>query len=166
MENAKLGLDNRDYRILKELQSNGRMKVVDLAERISLSPSPCFSRLKHLEDSGVIKGYAAVIDYRKLAKPVVTYAKITLANHTRRHFDRFERSVQQHPEVVSCHLISGDFDYLVKIVTRDIEHFHNFMEILCSKENEVSQHFTFIAIKEVKDWSIIPIDHLVEEQGS
>lgn len=163
MKPAKVDLDDRDYKILRELQSNGRIKVVDLAERISLSASPCFSRLKYLEEIGVIKGYAAVVDYQKLLKPVVTYAKITLSNHARQYFDQFERSVEKHPEVVSCHLISGDFDYLVKIVTRDIEHFHDFMEVLCSKENSVSQHFTFITIKEVKDRSIVPIDHLISE---
>lgn len=162
MENFKKDLDSRDYKILKELQADGRMKVVDLARRVSLSASPCFSRLKHLENTGVIKGYTALLDIQKFTKPVVTFIKVTLANHSRQHFEKFEQSVQRHSEIVSCHLMTGDFDYLLKIVTRDIDHFHNFMDVLCSKENDVSQHFTFITIKEVKERSIIPIEHLLD----
>ncbi len=155
-------LDSRDYKILRELQRNGRIKVVDLAERISLSPSPCFSRLKRLEDEGYVKGYSAVLNFEKLAKPVVTYVRITLSRHNARQFSEFEQIVREIPEIVSCHLVSAEFDYMLKMVSRDIDHFHAVTELLFSRAEFISQHFTFITIKEVKDSSIIPIDFLLD----
>jgi Lrp/AsnC family transcriptional regulator, regulator of ectoine-degradation genes len=158
-------LDGRDYQILRELQRNARIKVVDLAERINLSPSPCFSRLKRLEESGVIKGYSAILDFDKLAKPVVSYAKVTLDHHTQEQFEAFERVVNQIPEIVSCYLVSGDFDYLMKVVTRDIDHFHRITALLFSRVKTIDKHFTFITIKEVKDRTILPIDFLLDKDG-
>lgn len=156
-------LDIRDYKILRELQKNGRLKVVDLAERISLSPSPCFARLKRLEDEGYIKGYSAVLDFEKLVKPVVTYVRVTLTRHTKHQFSEFEKIVRDIPEIISCHLVSAEFDYILKMVSRDIDHFHMVTELLFTRAEFISQHFTFITIKEVKDRSIIPIDFLIDE---
>jgi DNA-binding Lrp family transcriptional regulator len=155
-------LDERDYQILRELQRNARIRVVDLANRISLSPSPCFSRLKRLEDSGVIKGYTAILDYEKLGKPVVAYVNVTLGNHTRREFDQFERLVNDIPEIISCNLISGDFDYILKIVARDIDQLHSLASVMFAKANSIAKHFTFISIKEVKDRSIVPVDFFLD----
>jgi DNA-binding Lrp family transcriptional regulator len=160
---ASPSLDTRDYKILRELQRDGRLKVVELAERISLSPSPCFARLKRLEDEGYIKGYSAILDFEKLVKPVVTYVRVTLTRHTKQQFSEFEKIVKDIPEIISCHLVSAEFDYILKMVSRDIDHFHMVTELLFTRADFISQHFTFITIKEVKDRSIIPIDLLIEE---
>src|SRR3712207_6665914 len=100
-------LDRIDLRILSHLQKNGRITNVDLAEAVGLSASPCLMRLKRLEKAGYITGYSAHVDLRKLGETITVFTEVTLSDHRRNDFGRFEAYVRNVDEVVECHLVSG-----------------------------------------------------------
>src|SRR5215204_3357098 len=110
-------LDKIDIKILSELQKNGRISNVELAERVNLSPSPCLMRVKKLQEEGFITGYSAQIDVSKLGQTLTVFTEIALRNHRQTDFARFLTSVKKIDSVIECHLVSGGYDYLVKFVT-------------------------------------------------
>ncbi|MCB1725804.1 MAG: Lrp/AsnC family transcriptional regulator, partial [Gammaproteobacteria bacterium] len=115
-------VDRFDRRILEVLQAEGRISNQDLAERIGLSPSPCLRRVRALEDSGVIAGYRAVLDARKLGLTLLALIHISMDRHTPERFANFEEKVRALPEVLECLLITGqDADYQLKVIVRDME---------------------------------------------
>src|SRR5208337_3667419 len=118
-----LKLDRIDINILAQLQQNGRMSNVDLSEAVALSPSPCLQRVKRLEAAGYIAGYGAHISLAKLGDTVTVFTQITLAEHGRADFIRFESNLRMIDEAIECHLVSGGFDYLVKFIARGISHY-------------------------------------------
>jgi DNA-binding Lrp family transcriptional regulator len=140
-------LDRLDIRILAELQNNGRISNVNLADQVGLSPSPCLKRVKRLEDSGYIKGYGAHIDLVKLGDCVTVFTEFTIKEHYRESFHLFEKTLAGCPEIVECHLISGGYDYLVKFVVRSINHYQETIDRLLKKEDMVREYFSYIVIK-------------------
>jgi len=113
-------LDRIDLRILAELQRNGRATNVDLAEVVGLSPSPCLTRVKRLEKAGYITGYGAQIQLQKLGDVLMVFTEVTLSDHRRDDFSRFEASIRGVDEIIECHLVSGGYDYMLKFVTRGV----------------------------------------------
>lgn len=121
-------LDRYDRRILETLQAEGRISNQDLAERIGLSPSPCLRRVKALEDSGLITGYRAHLDARKLGLNLLAIVHISMDRHTPERFERFDAAVSALPEVLECLLITGqDADYQLKVAVRDMEAYQDFL---------------------------------------
>jgi Lrp/AsnC family leucine-responsive transcriptional regulator len=114
-------LDKIDTRILEILQRDGRAAVVDLAEAIGLSPTPCARRLKQLEAAGVIQGYAAIVDPKKAGHSIQAMVQVKLEQHTDELVERFERSIVERPEVLACFAMTGEMDFLLHVVARDIE---------------------------------------------
>ena len=110
-------LDRIDIRILHELQKNGRITNVELADLVHLSPSPCLQRVKKLQSEGYISGYSAQIDVAKLGQTLTVFTEVTLKNHRQIDFARFQQAAEKVDEVIECHLISGGYDYLLKFVT-------------------------------------------------
>jgi Lrp/AsnC family leucine-responsive transcriptional regulator len=126
-----LHLDRYDRRILEELQRDGRLTNLELAERIGLSPSPCLRRVRALEESGVIAGYRALLDARKLGLSLVALLSISMDRHTPERFARFDAIVTDLPEVLECLLITGrEADYQLKVVVRDMD---AYQELLLNK---------------------------------
>ena len=124
-------LDRYDRRILEELQQDGRLTNLELAERIGLSPSPCLRRVRALEESGVIAGYRALLDGRKLGLSLVALLSISMDRHTPERFARFDATVSELPEVLECLLITGrEADYQLKVVVRDMD---AYQELLLNK---------------------------------
>ena len=124
-------LDRYDRRILEELQRDGRLTNLELAERIGLSPSPCLRRVRALEESGVIAGYRALLDARKLGLSLVALLSISMDRHTPERFARFDAIVTDLPEVLECLLITGrEADYQLKVVVRDMD---AYQELLLNK---------------------------------
>jgi len=121
-------LDRLDLRILCQLQKNGRIANIDLAEAVGLSPSPCLVRLKRLERAGYVAGYGARIRLDKLGETLVVFTEVTLTDHRREDFVRFESSVRPIDEIVECHLVSGGYDYLLKFITCGIDHYQEIIE--------------------------------------
>jgi DNA-binding Lrp family transcriptional regulator len=140
-------LDRIDIRILAELEKNGRISNAQLAAIVGLSPSPCLNRVKRLEDAGYISGYSAKINLAKLGPIQIIFNAVTLGDHRLNDFTRFERGIREYKELMECHLVSGGFDYLLKFVVRDIQHYQAMMEEILRKNIGISKYFSYIVIK-------------------
>jgi Lrp/AsnC family leucine-responsive transcriptional regulator len=115
-----MNLDKLDRDLLRVLQSDGRLSNAELAQRIGLSPSACFRRLQRLEEQGVIAGYAAELNGEAIGKPTTVFIEVTLASQVSTALDAFERAVAACDDVLECHLMSGDFDYLLRVAVADM----------------------------------------------
>jgi Lrp/AsnC family transcriptional regulator, leucine-responsive regulatory protein len=144
-------LDAADLRILREIQQDGRMPVVELAERVNLSKSPCLKRLRRLEKDGFIRRYVAELDAKKMAQGYLVYVQVKLANTTRICLEEFNKAVQSVPQIQSCHMVSGGYDYLLKIRTRDMEEYRMMLVDVISGLPSVAQTSTYPVMEEVKD---------------
>lgn len=113
-------IDKLDRQLLRLLQDDGRLSNADLAQRIGLSASACFRRLQRLEQSGVISGYAAQLDGEAIGRPTTVFIEVTLDGQGSATLDAFERAVAACPDVLECHLMSGDFDYLLRVAVADM----------------------------------------------
>lgn len=140
-------LDRIDMKILIELQNNSRMTNVNLADAVGLSPSPCLLRVKRLEQAGFISGYGATINLQKLGETITVFTEVTLADHTKEYFIRFETALRRVDEVVECHMVSGGYDYLVKFVTRGLTHYQSLLETLLDRNIGISKYFSYVVIK-------------------
>ena len=140
-------LDRVDIRILHELQRNGRLTNVELAELVHLSPSPCLMRVKKLQHYGYITGFAAHIDIAKLGPTVTVYTEVTLKNHRPADFSRFQQAIERIDNVMECHLISGGYDYLLKFVNSSISDYQETMEDLLIAEIGIDKYFSFVVMK-------------------
>ncbi|CAA0106943.1 MULTISPECIES: Lrp/AsnC family transcriptional regulator [Zhongshania] len=119
-----MNLDGYDRRILEALQEDGRLSNQDLADRIGLSPSPCLRRVRRLEEAGLIGAYRAVLNARALGLNLMAFIQISMDRHTPERFENFERHVGDYPEVLECHLITGQSaDYLLKVIVADMDGF-------------------------------------------
>ncbi len=155
-----LKLDRIDIRILSHLQRNGRVTNVDLADAVGLSPSPCLIRVKRLEKAGFVSGYGAHVDLEKLGTMQVVFTQVTLSDHRRDDFVKFEAAIRNIDEVVECHLVSGGFDYLLKFVTRSVVHYQTIMEDVLERSVNIEKYFSYIVIKSPFVKNHYPIEKL------
>lgn len=158
---ARVKLDAVDLRILATLQREGRITKLALAERVGLSPSPCWERLRRLESAGVIAGYHAKIAGRMLGPMTVVFAEVTLANHRQTDFARFEAAIGEIPEIVECWAVGGGVDYLIKVLTPDVDAYQRLIDGLLAADLGIDRYFTYIVTKPVKEASGLPLDRLV-----
>ena len=161
-------LDRYDLAILRILARDGRITKSRLAEEINLSISPAWERVKRLEDSGVIRGYRADVDWLRAFKGARVVVEVTLARHTAQDMRRFEERIGASPEVVQCHATGGGVDYVMHVMSRDIDHYQRFIDSLLTDELGIEKYFTYIVTKVVKsmpeglpDWA----DEAVGESG-
>ncbi|PAU54342.1 Lrp/AsnC family transcriptional regulator [Pseudomonas indica] len=140
-------LDRIDINILVELQKDGRMTNVSLADAVGLSASPCLQRVKRLEAAGYISGYRAHLNLAKITESVTVFTEITLSDHKREDFAKFESNIRLVDEVLECHLISGGYDYLLRFMTRSIQHYQEVIEGLLDKNIGIAKYFSYIVIK-------------------
>ncbi|MEI8634775.1 winged helix-turn-helix transcriptional regulator [Vibrio sp. PP-XX7] len=140
-------LDRIDINILTQLQKNGRMTNVKLADAVGLSASPCLQRVKRLEQSGFIQSYKAFLNIAKITEYVIVFTEVYLNGHKREDFIKFETNLRQVEEVMECHLISGGYDYLVRFVTRNIAHYQSIMEDMVDRNIGIAKYFSYIVIK-------------------
>ena len=144
-------LDAIDLRILEAVQQDGRITKLRLAERVGLSPTPCWLRLHKLEQAGIIAGYHARLAPRRIAPIATVIMEITLANHRQADFDRFERAIAARPEITACWSVGGGVDYFLKVMTRDIDAYQRLVDRLLADEIGIDRYFTYIVTREVKD---------------
>ena len=154
-------IDRLDLRILAQLQKNGRMTNVDLADAVGLSPSPCLIRVKRLEQAGYIAGYGAHLRLEKLGDTLTVFTEVTLQDHHREDFDRFVAAIRNVDEIVECHLASGGYDYLLKFITRGVNHYQSIIEALLARNVGIEKYFSYIVIKSVFVKPHYPIEKLV-----
>ena len=150
-------LDARDLDILRVLSSEGRITKVALAERVGLSPTPCWERLKKLEKAGVIESYRANINLRKLGPHVTIFVAAELNDHTAASFQTFEVAMQRYDEVTACWALGGGFDYILQIVTRDIDAYQGLIEAMLDARIGLARYFTYVVTKPVKGSGVPPI---------
>lgn len=147
-------LDKTDRQILNLLQKNGRLSNQDLADKIALSPSPCLRRVKRLEEEGYIKGYAARVDADRIGRGLIAFVSIRLNKHSgssHAPMQDFNRDVQLWPEVVECHSMSGDMDYLLRVQVQDLAAFSAFaMNVLMQHPSVVDMRSSF-ALGKIKE---------------
>ncbi len=149
-------LDEIDLRILTELQSDGRMTNVELASRVGISPPPCLRRVRALEEAGVITGYRALLDERKLGIEVVCFAFVHLASQAEADLAAFQERIRDWSLVRECWTLSGDIDFILKCVAADLKAFQDFVADLTALPN-VRNVRTALALERVKDAPIAPL---------
>ncbi|MCB1508898.1 MAG: Lrp/AsnC family transcriptional regulator [Hyphomicrobiaceae bacterium] len=161
----KESLDATDWRILAELQEDGRMTNVALSERLGLSAPPTLRRVKALEEAGLIQGYRALIDEKALGYAVTGFAFVGLESQHRPDLDAFIGWMDRSPAVREAHMLSGEIDFVLKCVARDVEAFQSFIDELTSLDN-VAHVRTALALKRVKDAAGTPLEgHLPEAEA-
>jgi DNA-binding Lrp family transcriptional regulator len=155
-----LKLDRIDIKILYELQKNGRITNVELAELVNLSPSPCLMRVKKLQAEGYVSGYSAQINVSKLGQTLTVFTEITLKNHRQIDFARFLAAVEKVEQVIECHLVSGGYDYMLKFVTSGIAEYQIIMERLTDMDIGIDKYFSFVVLKSPIVKSHMPLTSL------
>ena len=140
-------LDRLDLRILCHLQKNGRASNVEIADEVGLSPSPCLVRVKRLEQAGYISGYSAQLRLEKLGDTLTVFTEVTLTDHHREDFIRFESAIREVDEILECHLVSGGYDYLLRFLTRGVNHYQEIIESLLERNIGIEKYFSYIVIK-------------------
>jgi Lrp/AsnC family leucine-responsive transcriptional regulator len=152
-------LDRTDKRILRELQSNGRMSNQELAEKVGLSPSPCLRRVKQLEDEGIIKGYVALVDPAKLGLKMMALIQIRMDRHTPERFAEFEKTIMEYSQVMECILITGQTaDYQVKVIVEDMEQYQDFLLNRITPLPGVSDVHSSFILRQVVSSTALPIE--------
>ena len=150
-------LDRIDRRILRELQANGRLSNVELAKLVGLSATPCLERVKRLEQDGFIEGYSAKLNPKKLSASLLVFAEIRLMHTSPHMFTEFNNAVANIPEILECHLVSGDFDYLVKARVGDMQAYRKLLGETLLKLPGVRASRSYMVMEEVKETSLLPI---------
>ena len=154
---AKIELDAIDRRLIKALQENGRLPVTDLAEQVGLTPSPCQRRLRILEKAGIIRGYAAMVDQKKVGLPVSVFVSIKLERQREESLERFEKAMRECPEVVECYLMTGQRDYLLRVVAEDLAAYERFLKQTLTRVEGVASIESSFALAQVKYSNALPI---------
>jgi len=150
-------LDDTDRRILRALQDNARLSNVDLAQSVGLSPSPCLRRVKTLEDSGVIQRHVSLLDPAAVGFPVSVFVSVTLERQVESALEQFEAAISKRPEVLECYLMTGDADYLLRIVTSDLASYERFLVEHLTRIRGVSSIKSSFALKQVSYHTALPL---------
>jgi len=149
-------MDEIDRRIVSELQKDGKMKIKELAAKLNMTNSPVFERIKKLESEGIISGYHAQINPKKLGFQLIAYCSVTLENHHKQTIEQFVGDVKNLPEILECYHIAGLFDYLLKIVVRDMEHYQYFVTQKLAILNNIARVQSSFVMTEIKNTQQLP----------
>jgi Lrp/AsnC family transcriptional regulator of ectoine degradation len=158
---SRLKLDDRDIQILSILSREGRISKADLAKRVNLTATPCWERLKRLEAAGIIRGYRADVSLKQVATHVVVFVTVELENHRAESFQAFEHAIARCDEILACWAIGGGFDYLLQVVTRDIDSYQRLIDSLLERGLGLARYFTYVVTKPVKASAAYPYDALL-----
>jgi Lrp/AsnC family leucine-responsive transcriptional regulator len=150
-------LDEIDRKIIAAIQMDGKITTQELADKVGLSASPCARRIRLMEQDGIIKGYTAVIDQKKAGLPISAFASIKLERQREEDLDRFSQAVTRWPEVLDCYLMTGQRDYLLRIVVRDLDAYEEFLKDKLTRLDNVASIESSFALKQVKRSEILPL---------
>ena len=156
-------LDRMDRKILEILQKDCTLPVAEVGKQIGLSTTPCWRRIQKLEESGVIQRRVAVLDPKKVNVGVTVFVSITTSHHTQEWLDRFHEALQDFPEIVEFYRMSGQVDYLLRVVVPDIERYDAFYKKLITKI-ELSDVSSAFAMEQIKYTTALPLDYAAEER--
>jgi DNA-binding Lrp family transcriptional regulator len=151
-------LDKIDRRLLAELQAEGRVTNVDLARRVGLTAPPCLRRVRSLEESGVIRGYHADLDAGKLGFAITVFAMVSLRSQAEEDLRAFEMHIKALPEVRECHMLNGEIDFILKIVSKDLQSFQEFLTSKLTPAPNVASVKTSLTIRTAKHEPGVPLE--------
>lgn len=151
-------LDSIDRRLLAELQAEGRVTNVDLARRVGLTAPPCLRRVRALEEAGVIKGYHAELDAASLGFTITVFAMVSLKSQAEEDLRAFENHIKSLPEVRECHMLNGEIDFILKIVSKDLQSFQEFLTSKLTPAPNVASVKTSLTIRTAKNEPGVPLD--------
>ena len=157
---TSLALDRIDLRLLALLQKDGRASNADIAVQVNLSPSACLRRIQRLEAGGVIGGYAALVAPKAVGLGLQAFVRVQLEKHGQLGLDRFIEGVNQWDEVVACHALTGDIDYLLQVIVQDLEHFSRFLLDRLINATGVADVNSSFVLRTVKQTRALPLGHL------
>ncbi len=150
-------MNRTDRRLLEILQRDGRLTNLELSSRVNLSPSACLRRVRALEEAGVIRSYAALLDAKRVGLALLAFVNVKLEKRGRMPTDAFARAVKDWPEVLACHALTGDMDYLLRVQVADLDHFSRFvMESLLKHPGVLDVKSSFV-LEEVKETTALPL---------
>lgn len=153
-------LDAIDRRIIAALQANARLSNIALAARVGLSPSPCLRRVRRLERDGIIEAYRAVLQRRRVGLGFSAFVTVKIDGHANERAEAFEKAVLAMPEIVACHLTSGEVDYVLEVVAPDLEHYQQFLVGKLLALSSVREVRSNIALQTLKSGASLPLLHL------
>ena len=151
-------LEKQDIQILKLLQRDATLSTAAIAERINVSQSPCWRRINRLEQGGLIRGRVALLNREALGMEVVVFATVNLTSTGRQNLIEFEREIVRHPEVMECYTMTGIWDYMLKIVTRSIRHYEEFVRNTLTASPSIRELHSHMAVTEIKNISELPLE--------
>jgi DNA-binding Lrp family transcriptional regulator len=151
-------LDKTNRHILTLLQDNARLSVTDLAERVNLSPSPCSRRIRQLEEQGVIQNYVTLLDATRVGLPISVFTSVTLERQAEIGLQIFEDAIRAWPEVMECYLMTGDADYLLRVVVPDLEAYQRFLLERLTQIPGVANIRSSFALKQVRYKTALPLE--------
>jgi DNA-binding Lrp family transcriptional regulator len=152
-----MNLDTSDIRILQLLQENAQFTIKEISQKINLSMTPTHDRIKRLEQEGVIDKYVTILNKKMLGNPMMVYCNITLDKQQKNHFEEFEEAIKQFPEIIECSVISGSFDYLLKVIVKDMSAYNEFYQKKLSDLQSVAHISSSFVMSEVKSTTVIPL---------
>ncbi len=158
----KLDLDAIDCRIIATLQADGRLSNVELAERVGLSPSPCLRRVKRLEREGYIESYRATLGRSRVGLGFTVFVGVKIEGHADERANELQDALVAMPEVVACHMVSGESDYLLEVVVPDLEHYQRFLLGKLLTLPIIKDVRSNIALQSLKSAAPLPLGHLVQ----
>jgi hypothetical protein len=153
-----IGFDAIDLKLLAELQANGRITNVDLASKVGLTAPPCLRRMRTLEQAGAIKGYHADIDPSALGYSIMVFAMVSLKSQAEESLRQFEDAMRALPEVRECHMLNGEIDFILKIVSQDLQSFQEFLTSKLTPAPNVGSVKTSLTIRTAKQLPGVPLD--------
>lgn len=151
-------LTSTDIAILKLLQQDAGISTAAIAERVNMSQSPCWRRINRIEQEGLVRRRVALLDRDKLGMEVVVFATVNLSTTGRQDLENFEQSIMNHPEVMECYTMTGIWDYVLKIVTRDIRHYEDFIRNKLTTLPSIRELHSHMAVTEIKNSSELPLE--------
>ena len=152
--------DAIDRRILEVIQEEARISNAELAARVGLSPSPCWRRVRALEDAAVIRRYVTLVDAEAIGLPINVFATVTLEKQVERALERFERAVAERPEVMECYLMTGEFDYLLRIVVPSLGAYERFLMDHLTRIDGIASIKSSFSLKQVRYKTALPLAHI------
>ncbi|MBN3786510.1 Lrp/AsnC family transcriptional regulator [Burkholderia sp. Ac-20353] len=150
-------LDRTDCALLEALQENARLTVAELGERVSLTSSPCWRRVKRLEELGLVRAYRAILSPEQLGYGVTAFVNVMMGDHGQHVVRQFEKRISEIPEIVSCHHVSGRYDFLLEVVAVDLKSFGEFARNVLQALPGVKELYSSFSLKAVKDDRMLPL---------
>ena len=151
-------LQKKDIQILEMLQRDASVSTSSIAERLNLSQSPCWRRINRIEQEGLIRKRVALLDRRALGMEVVVFATVSLTANGRQNLEEFESRIVDYPEIMECYTMAGIWDYILKIVARDIAHYEDFVRNTLTTHPSIRELHSHMAVTEIKNSTELPLD--------